>query len=272
MLVTVILLFIIFIGYQTVVKHRTIEEAGDMVSKVIDGIKLSSHQEETKIKSIENDAFKEAREYFNRASDYSKSLDNNDKKKAFSLYEKSAKIGFPEAQFELSNCYLKGDGVASNINKARYWLNKAAKQGNTKAIITLAMFNSSTGTPEEKNKAINLIKETANSGLPYAQYILSMMYLSGESIEKNIEKSFFWAQKSANSGYLEAQNLVGLMYEQGIGTNKNIKNALKWYEKSAKQGSVVAHKNRTRVIVNFMKESGRSMANPSMPVPNSDNL
>ncbi len=90
------------------------------------------------------------------------------------LLEKAAKLGHPNAQYNLAVMYQKGDGVEQDMQKALFWYEKAA----------------------EANLAI-------------AQYNLGMIYFEGSIVEKNEEKAKELWQKAANQG-LEAA--VKLMY------------------------------------------------------------
>ena len=47
---------------------------------------------------------------------------------------KAAEKGEPEAQFKMACCYANGEGVEVNPLKSLEWMEKAAKNGNQKAI------------------------------------------------------------------------------------------------------------------------------------------
>jgi uncharacterized protein len=65
-----------------------------------------------------------------------------DLKEAFKWYLKSAKIGQPYGQFELSKCYEFGKGTIINYKKANQWLISSSEQGYTDAIELLRSNNS----------------------------------------------------------------------------------------------------------------------------------
>lgn len=56
-----------------------------------------------------------------------------DLKEAARLFEKAAKKDFAEGQFQLGQCYYKGEGVECSISKAKELYIKAAKQGHEEA-------------------------------------------------------------------------------------------------------------------------------------------
>ncbi len=57
---------------------------------------------------------------------------------AFSLYEKAAQAGHPDAQYEIAMLYARGRGTEKNDNRARLWLERAARQGHPGASYLLS--------------------------------------------------------------------------------------------------------------------------------------
>ena len=56
-----------------------------------------------------------------------------DDQAAFSWFSKSARQGYPVAQHALGVMYYKGTGVTRDLKESRFWLTKAAEQGNPEA-------------------------------------------------------------------------------------------------------------------------------------------
>ena len=79
--------------------------------------------------------------------------------KAANWYKKSADQNYVDAQYNLANLYLRGDGVTQNDYLAFSWFIKAAEQGDAPA-----------------------------------QYNLGRMYLLGKGSDKNIIEGRFWMQ------------------------------------------------------------------------------
>ena len=50
-------------------------------------------------------------------------------KQVFSEMLKSARLGIPEAQYELGLMYANGVAVAQNIEQAVYWVRQSAQRG-----------------------------------------------------------------------------------------------------------------------------------------------
>lgn len=60
---------------------------------------------------------------------------------AIEWYTKAANQNITPAQLNLGLMYVFGDGVRPDAQKARYWLEKAAKRGDNRASYTLAMLD-----------------------------------------------------------------------------------------------------------------------------------
>lgn len=68
-------------------------------------------------------------------------------KYAVALFQKAAKAGEDEAQFQLGSCYHFGTGIEQNAEQAVYWLELSAKQGNAYAQFALGTcYQESDGT------------------------------------------------------------------------------------------------------------------------------
>ena len=57
-----------------------------------------------------------------------------DNEQAAIWYQKAAKQGYADAQYNLAHMYYSGLGIEQNIDIARKWMQKAVDQGHIKAI------------------------------------------------------------------------------------------------------------------------------------------
>lgn len=176
-----------------------------------------------------------------------------------------------EYQFQLGLMYATGQGpyghgeFTQDIEQAKYWLSKSAKQGNADAqnslgvlygregeyeravklyvmaakqnhiegIVNLAMaFSMGEGVPEDSEKAHALFLKAANLENPYAQYIVGLHYFYGNSVENNPEEAFKWYWRAAKQGECHAQFEIG----KGFEITGDAEEAKQWYAKAAAQG------------------------------------
>lgn len=74
--------------------------------------------------------------------------------RAYQNLKPLAESGNPEAQYELAGFYHYGYIGSANFEAARHWYERAAKQGNTDAMIGLAVMDQSgQGAPADKKRA-----------------------------------------------------------------------------------------------------------------------
>ena len=69
-----------------------------------------------------------------------------------------------------------------------------------------------------------------------AQFILGLMYSSGDGVLQNYDEAIKWYTKAAVQGVPEAQFSLGVMYSEGQGVIEDNKTAAKWYSKAALHG------------------------------------
>ena len=91
--------------------------------------------------------------------------ENEDFKKAFSLWESAAKKGDRRSQVSLAVMYEDGDDIPQDSAKALYWYEKAALQGDIDS-----------------------------------QLILAMSYCYGDGVKKNVKTCAKWAKMAKDRG------------------------------------------------------------------------
>ncbi len=72
--------------------------------------------------------------------------------------EEKAILGDAAAMHELSVCYRMGTGVAKDLDKANYWLERAAQEGNPNALATLELLDNKTSLTEAKRRELAAIE------------------------------------------------------------------------------------------------------------------
>ncbi len=165
--------------------------------------------------------------------------------KAVDFYEKAAKQGHLESQFNLSALLLRESTPAYNPKQGLYWLEQAAKQDDGEAQYSLAMLldQEAKTDPSLTEPSFNWLIKAAQNGHRGSEYILGVKYLQGEGVKTDYQQAFNWFQKAAQQGDAAAQFNTGLMYEQGTGVGQDMQLAVEWYQKAAQQGEAGAQFN-----------------------------
>ena len=78
--------------------------------------------------------------------------------------------------------------------------------------------------------------EAAEDGDPDIMEHLAQMYLNGDGVAQDFEKSAFWWEKLANTGNAIGQFNIGLHYAKGCGVKRDFTKAAEWMKKAAENG------------------------------------
>lgn len=150
--------------------------------------------------------------------------------KACNLFAMSAHLSFRHAQFNLGNCYRRGEGRTQDYEKAVYWYKKAVDQNfNPAKISYAATVLYKLKDDKSYNYAIQLLEEAKTDNDFRASFILGNAYHSGVGVEKNDQTAIDNYIYSANRGGAPAQALLFLIYEYGLyGQPNNSFDASKW--------------------------------------------
>lgn len=159
-----------------------------------------------------------------------------------------AKAGDADAQNEVGNCYLDGNGVERNKAVAAEWYRKSAEQECARGEYNLgASFFRGDGVETNLVAAFEWMKKSADHDYPLAWFALGTFYEEGTGVEKDGAEALRWYRKAAESDHGQArafaQNSVGRCYQFGIGVGRNEQEALVWYLKSAEAGNPAAMDN-----------------------------
>ena len=132
-------------------------------------------------------------------------------------------------------------------NKEKEALSLFIKLSNHDNILATAqvakMYYLGVGVEQDKQLALSVIadeniikslKESAENGDAFAQYLYGYYFEEGISVEKNYQKALYWYKKAAAQGNAIAQNNIGGMYNDGEGVEKDTDKAKDWFEKAVK--------------------------------------
>jgi TPR repeat protein len=152
---------------------------------------------------------------------------------------KKAHCGDRDAQYFIGWCYWRGEGVEKNKSEAKYWFEKASKQGDFRATVILKYEAEST---DAKKRYELLAAEQGDLrsmvGVAHDCFIQHHESTDSEITEKlviNPKQAFSLIKKAAESNFKNAFSTIGLFYIEGFGVSKDINEAINWYKKGASQ-------------------------------------
>lgn len=86
-------------------------------------------------------------------------------------------------------------------------------------------------------QSIDQIRNKANSGDAYSQYLMGWSYANGTNgVLKNYNNALPWFKKASKNGFGAASYFIGWMYYYGEGVEKDETQALEWFNKASTQG------------------------------------
>jgi TPR repeat protein len=157
------------------------------------------------------------------------------------LYLKELNIGKEtNVRKQLVLDYFKNYKIS--LQEIHNWL--LSNQNHSNFIYLLGYFNyHGIETNVDKKKAFELYQKAGELENVVAQYYLTIMYMDGEGVDKNCEKSFELSKKLTEGKYPCGINSLGYCYYCEIGTNIDIYKAFELYQMAANLGNLRAQCN-----------------------------
>jgi hypothetical protein len=98
-------------------------------------------------------------------------------KRAFRLFERAAKQGLAEAQYEAGVAYSEGKGVRHSDPQAIEWFRAGAEQGDAQCQCRLGMmYVMGTGVAQDEVTAREWLEKSAAQGFSKALFLLDVYY------------------------------------------------------------------------------------------------
>lgn len=159
------------------------------------------------------------------------------------LIRESADGGFPLGKLAEAGCLLGKKDIAG----AKPLLEQASTAGVLRAKVFLAdlYFEGGSGIERDTDRAMAILSEAADAGLPEAQYRM-FERLSGDTPRKDLVRAGEWLAKAADGGDRDAQAALARETLQLEGAQRRLdlprdrEAARKWAELAAAQGSSAA--------------------------------
>jgi TPR repeat protein len=152
------------------------------------------------------------------------------------------------AQYQLGNCYYKGNGVKQDYDQAFEWFQKAAKRNEEAKVMLAECYLNGSGVEKNLVQGFKLLEEVVkkqNDAL--AQFELAIRYLFCKELEENRSQAIKWFEKAADpdqrtlrpeckQARIQAQTMLGICYyhEHSVKDNNS---AFEYFEKSSKEGN-----------------------------------
>jgi hypothetical protein len=155
---------------------------------------------------------------------------------AVEWYDRAAKRGNSDALVRLAWFYFDGRGVLRDRAYAFELFHCAADQEDFRAQLQLAwMYENGIGIERNSQIGRELTRNTEETTNIDKLRELAFMYSRGKGVEHSEKKAAKLYRKAAELGDSFAQYILGNSYEQGEGVAKNYKMAASWYRKAAEQ-------------------------------------
>jgi uncharacterized protein len=151
----------------------------------------------------------------------------------------------PEAEYDLGQMYMNGQGVPQNYTEAVKWWRKAAEHGVTSAEYNLGLaYEQGKGAPNDDIEALKWFGLAASLGNAKAQFALGAMFFDKKPGGPDYKHAMEWFRRAADQGLTAAQTELGVGYALGQGVPQDYVQAHMWLNLSAAQGDQDAVKNR----------------------------
>ena len=169
---------------------------------------------------------------------------------AIRYFMSEARNGHSQAQVLMAECLMGGcQGVDKDIPEAKKWLNKAATQGNSDAMLYLGDIASSEKNTEQ---ALHWYKAAAKAGNKDAAMRLAKVYGDGTLVKRDPGESTRWYGRAADAGDSDAKrHMLSLFSETALEENgKAVTSAaLEWLRRRADQGDVEAQAKLGHILM-----------------------
>lgn len=156
--------------------------------------------------------------------------------KAVSICQHAADVGNAACQSVLGEMYDAGLGVEPNPVLASRWWHAASSQGYLPAHNLLAskyyyggdVFGQQPGWDQDYQKAYELWQQSAYKGVATSQFMLGVLLMDGQGVDRDYIEAYAWFQLALQSGYkmatdamIELSRLISAEQKSGAITRAN---------------------------------------------------
>jgi localization factor PodJL len=153
--------------------------------------------------------------------------------------------GDPAAAYEIGMRFAEGKGIASNLDEAAKWYDRAAQAGVVPAIFRLGSFyEKGLSVKKDVDIARRYYLQAAERGNAKAMHNLAVLDADGGGKGANYKSASQWFRKAADRGVADSQFNLGILYARGIGVEQNLAESFKWFSLAAAQGDADSGRKR----------------------------
>lgn len=161
--------------------------------------------------------------------------------RAHDYLRQAAMAGNIEAQNQIANLYVRGEGVDPNPETAFYWFRRAAEQGSGTAQNDVGIFLvNGTGVERDVQEGLRWLQMAADQDLPVAQYNLARTLYYGDVSDRDYERAFTYFSKLADRGIALGFRYVGLHHLNGHGVEQDYAKAMTAFLEAARRGDALS--------------------------------
>jgi len=161
-----------------------------------------------------------------------------------------------------------------DLDKAIFYLNRAAELGNSNAQANLGVFyfEGIAGLEKNYDKGLFWLRKAIAQNNAHAQWALGHKYYHGISVQKDVDTSIEWFTKASKQGHNVAQGMLGLIYSTK-GSYYDIGKAIYWLGKSAENGNSNSQMKLSLIYSNIIEVKNLNKAKYwAMKAANNGNL
>lgn len=170
------------------------------------------------------------------------------------------------AMKSLGYLLMNGIGTARDLDGAKYWLTRAAREGgNRRAMYDLGvLYSMKYPDPDAMREAFQWYLRSAELRDPLGCQQVAECYRNGWGTRVNLVGYHQWIFNAAALGATEAQYEMGLACQLGDGVPKNEEASLAWYRKAAAKNHPQALYNLALYYLNNLEHGSFNLANQYM--------
>ncbi|AAK24014.1 conserved hypothetical protein [Caulobacter vibrioides CB15] len=164
-------------------------------------------------------------------------------------YLRSGEAGLAAGAFGAGVALLEGYGGRSDARRGVLWLRRAIEMGSAEAMNELGRLHAEgLGVSSDSDKALYFYRAAARNELPDAMYRLGAAHYNGRLTDRNYVVAMRWFQLAADRGDYDAWFALGVMCETGRGVKSDRELALQMYRRAADSDQPAVRDKAQRAI------------------------